>query len=123
MDDPGARSGAPPGHAQILRLRKVVSVRDGAAAVGAELSARDLFAILWLGLASILGTAAAATLLRRAAQRAATAWPELAELSITRESLEYRYVVPAAWNKPTAVPPQALYELTRELWTFLVDLT
>jgi len=121
MDDPGSRSGASR-HAQILRLRTVVSVRGGAKA-GAELSASELFTILWLGLADILGTAAAATLLRRAAQRAVPAWPELAELSITRESLEYRYVVPAAWNEPTTTPPRALCELSRELWTFLVDLT
>ena len=90
---------------------------------GADLSAAHLFAVLWEALADILGTAAAATLLRRAAQRAAPRWPELAALTITRESLDYRYSVPSAWNDPAEDPPQALCELARELWALLVDLT
>jgi hypothetical protein len=109
-------------HGQILRFRKVSSI-PGAADSGANLSASDLFAILWRALADILGTAAAATLLRRAAQRAVPRCPELAALSITRESLEYGYTVPTAWNDPATEPPQALCELARELWTLLVDLT
>ena len=83
----------------------------------------DLFTVLWESLADIIGTAAAATLLRRAAQRAAPRWPELAALLITRESLDYRYCVPPAWNHPAEDPPPALRELTRELWALLVDLT
>jgi hypothetical protein len=90
---------------------------------GTELSAGDLFAILWSALADVLGTAAAATLLRRAAQRGAVHWPELAGLAITRERLEYRYSVPVSWRDPSADPPRALCELGRELCTLLVDLT
>lgn len=90
---------------------------------GADLSAGDLFTILWEALADILGTAAAATLLRRAAQRAVPRWPELAVLSVTRDSLEYRYTVPSAWKAPALDPPEALCELARELWTLLIDLT
>ncbi len=86
-------------------------------------SAGDLFTLLWEALADILGTAAAATLLRRAAQRAAPRWPELLALAITRESNEYRYTVPAAWRDPGLDPPSALHGLTRELWALLVDLT
>ena len=95
----------------------------GGGGAGAELSTGDLFKVLWEALADILGTAAAATLLRRAAQRAAPRFPELAALSITRESLEYRYSVPSLWKEPADGPPQALCELARELWSLLVDLT
>ena len=90
---------------------------------GANLSAGRLFIVLWEALADILGTAAAATLIRRAAQRAARRWPELAALSITRESLDYRYSVPPAWNDAAPDPPEPLCELARELWALLVDLT
>jgi hypothetical protein len=122
MDDSNSRSDGPPGNGQVLRLRKLTPVR-GVPVAGKEPSAGDLFTILWLGLADVLGTAAAATLLRRAAQRAAPGYPELVELVITRENLEYRYVVPPTWNDSTPAPLQALRQLTRELWTFLIDLT
>jgi len=89
----------------------------------ALLSASELFTILWEALADILGTAAAATLLRRAAQRAVSLWPELAALSITRENLGYRYTVPSAWKDPAPEQTEALCELARELWALLVDLT
>jgi hypothetical protein len=89
----------------------------------ADLSAANLFDILWCALADLLGTAAAATLLRRAALRALPRWPELAALSIRRERLEYVYTVPSAWNDPAPNPPQALRELARDLWTILVELT
>ena len=91
--------------------------------LGADLSAAIIFDILWRALADTLGTAAAATLLRRAALRALPRWPELAALSIRREGLEYRYTVPSAWNDPAPDAPQALRELARELWTILVELT
>jgi hypothetical protein len=122
MDDSNSRSDSLAGNGQLLRLRKVTSVR-GVPETGAEPSAADLFAILWLGLADILGTAAAATLLRRACQRAVLAYPELAELVITRENLEYCYVVPAAWNASKAPSLRPLCALARELWPFLIDLT
>lgn len=90
---------------------------------GANLSAARLFAALWESLADVIGTAAAATLVRRAAQRAASRWPELASLLITRESLDYRYSVPSSWDDPAADPPPALRELVRELSALLADLT
>ena len=89
----------------------------------AELSAADLFAALWHALADILGTAAAATLLRRAAQRAAATSAELTALEITRVNLEYQYKVPVAWTEPSAQPPEALFLLVAELWKLLKDLT
>jgi len=79
--------------------------------------------LLWQALADILGTAAAATLLRRAAQRAAADWPELAALSIKRGELEYQYQVPEVWSEQAPKPAQALCELVRELWILLVELT
>lgn len=92
---------------------------------GGDRSAGTVFGILWHALADILGTAAAATLLRRAAQRAMPHWPELAGLSIVREALEYRYTVPPAWEATgaSADPPPALCALARELWPLLIDLT
>jgi hypothetical protein len=87
------------------------------------LCAGDLFSLVWQALADILGTAAAATLLRRAAQRAASRSPELATLSIARDSLEYHYTVPTTWNAPAAAPEQALRELVAELCALLIDLT
>ena len=122
MDDSNSRSDGPSGTGQVVRMRKLTSVR-GVPDAGKEPSAGDLFTILWLGLADILGTAAAATLLRRAAQRAVLGYPELAELVITRESLEYRYLLPSTWNESTATALRALRELARELWPFLIDLT
>ena len=88
-----------------------------------DLSTSDLFTILWLALADVLGTAAAATLLRRAAQRACSRSPELRTLAITRENLEYRYTVPSVWKAPAPLALSGLCELVRELWTLLVDLT
>jgi len=86
-------------------------------------SAADLFALLWKGLADILGTAAAATLLRRAAQRALPRAPELAALCITRQNLEYRYTLPPNWTSAVSDPSGSLSALTAELWPLLVDLT
>jgi nucleotide-binding universal stress UspA family protein len=100
--------------------------RDGAPAGDGsrgDLSAGDLFGVLWRELADILGTAAAASLVRRAVQRAGPRWPELAALRITRDSLEYRYTVPAVWNEPARHPLQALRALVGELFTLLVELT
>ncbi|MEO8185476.1 MAG: hypothetical protein ABI895_42245 [Deltaproteobacteria bacterium] len=130
------RSGAgEPG--QLLRFRQAGDLHgspdggdagaapDGASTElsGSELSAAELFGILWRGLADILGTAAAAALLRRAAQRALPRWPELAALCILRERLEYRYTLPSNWKSPVPKLPGALSALARELWPLLIDLT
>ena len=133
MDDSnGFRRAGPSEQRQVIRLRQASSVRARALAdeaqadrpaQGTEPSAGDLFTILWNALADVLGTAAAATLLRRAAQRAVPHWPELAGLAITRERLEYRYSLPVSWRDPSADPPRALCGLARELCSLLVDLT
>ena len=123
MDDSrDSRRDAPPAGGQILHLRRIDAVRGPDP--DADLSCHHLFTVLWDALADVLGTAAAAALLRRAAQRATLHCPELTGLSITRESLEYRFVVPAAWNDPAHAQGRvALCALTTALWPLLVDLT
>lgn len=130
MDDPrDFKPPAPPGGGQVLQFPTGGQARAHAGAGGhdasstAEFSGSDLFATLWHALADILGTAAAATLLRRAAQGAAATFPELAALEITRVTLEYQYKVPAAWTRTAAEPPEALFLLVAELWTLLKELT
>jgi hypothetical protein len=86
-------------------------------------SSATLFALLWGALADLLGTAAAATLLRRAALRAAPRNPELAELGIVRDNLEYKYTIPASWNDGTKSTQHALRHLIAELLPLLVELT
>jgi hypothetical protein len=97
-------------------------MRDGVVHGSAELSSAALFVLLWNGLADLLGTAATATLLRRAAKRAAAREPALAELTIVRESLEYRYTLPSTWKDGRGAegPMRAL---VRELLPLLVELT
>jgi hypothetical protein len=111
VDDPRSSG---PGVATFRRTTPLVTV---------DVSAGDLFTILWEALADVLGTAAAATLLHRAAKRALPRWPELKDLAFTRDSLEHRYTVPLAWKEPTSGPPKALCALVQELWVLLVDLT
>ena len=82
-----------------------------------------MFTILWGALADVLGTAATATVLRRAARRATPRCPELAELAIERETLEYGYTLPPAWKEPRGSMPPALRELVTELRPILVELT
>lgn len=91
--------------------------------VRAEPSSAALFALLWEGLADLLGSAAAATLLRRSARRAAPFDPELAELTIVRENLQYRYTLPSAWSNESGAAPHALRRLAAELRPLLVELT
>ena len=87
------------------------------------LSSATLFALLWDALADLLGTAAAATLVRRAARRAAPRNEELAQLAIVRENLEYKYTLPPAWNDWTKGTRHALRHLVAELLPLLVELT
>jgi hypothetical protein len=121
MDDPrnGSRDNVP-GRGQILRFRQATPVPSGN---GAPPSAGDLFGVLWRALVDILGTAAAATLLRRAAQGATPGWPELSGLSITREGLDYRYTVPPAWTQAGPPELEELRALALELQALLIDLT
>lgn len=133
MDDPrDTRPVAPAGRGQILQFPKSSAGRavdeGDASSLGKtngiqHVSGAELFALLWQALADVLGTAGAATLLRRAAQRRAPACPELTALSIKREGLDHQYHVPNSWNVLAPEPPPALHALVRELWVLLVELT
>lgn len=70
-----------------------------------------------------MGSAAAATLLRRAAMRAAERAPELGQFSVVRERFNYRYVVPKSWGAVSNKGSAELRELLIELRPLLVDLT
>jgi hypothetical protein len=94
-----------------------------------DLNAAALFAIVWEALADVLGTAATAAIVRRAAGRAATDSPELIDVVIRRERLEYRYTLPHGWSH-TASPatqeertPIAFRALVSEIGRLLVELT
>jgi hypothetical protein len=89
----------------------------------ADLSVAALFTVLWEALADVLGTAATATLLRRAALRAARHSPELAALVISRAKLEYRYALPPAWADGSERATLALRALVAELRPLLEELT
>jgi hypothetical protein len=103
-----------------------VSARPSASAAGEpQRSAASLFDLLWESLADVLGTAAAATILRLALKRvAANGAGPAPEVLIERKDLEYHYRVPESWRFPgDEAPLQALRALGRELGTLLVELT
>jgi hypothetical protein len=79
--------------------------------------------LLWDALADLLGSAAAAVLLRRAARRATGHSPVLAELAIVREKLDYAYTLPAAWHESTEETDPALQLLVGQLLPLLAELT
>ena len=64
----------------------------------------------------MLGTAATATLIRRAAERASSEVPNLRNLEISRENLVRYYKVPENWRTPG--DPEAV----REVQTLLTAL-
>jgi hypothetical protein len=89
----------------------------------AGLSVSALFTILWDALADLLGTAATATLLKRAARRAVARSPELIELAIRRDGLGYSYTCPSSWSGNSSGTPPALRELIAELRPLLIEMT
>jgi len=87
-------------------------------------SAAELFDLMWETLADVLGTAATATLLRRAIKQAAarTAWPE--PVVVTRAGLDYVYFLPDAWKQSgNDEAVDALRIIAAELRVLLVELT
>lgn len=86
--------------------------------------ASALFGLLWDALADLLGTAATATLIRRAAATLRRERGVLAELAVERAGLAYTYRLPPSWLDPAN--PAALEELrilVRELLPLLAELT
>lgn len=87
-------------------------------------SAAELFDLLWESLADVLGTAAAAIILRRAIQQAAfrTAYSE--RVIVARNGLEYEYRVPQTWKQPgNDEAVDALRVVAAALRVLLVELT
>jgi len=87
------------------------------------ITAAARFKLLWDELSDLLGSAAAAALLRRAAKRAAQRHPELAALTITRDGFEYQYKVPPAWGDDSQNAIAEFCELARQFRPLLVELT
>ena len=90
-------------------------------AIGAPLA--GLFAIVWDSLADTLGTATVAAIVRRAVGRAAVDSPELIDLIILREDLEYRYRLPPAWSENGERSALAFRALIAEMGRLLIELT
>jgi hypothetical protein len=87
-------------------------------------SAAELFDLLWESLADVLGTAATATLLRRAIKAAAskTSWSE--SVTVARKGLDYEYRLPETWKQPgNEEALSALRIVAAELRVLLVELT
>lgn len=95
----------------------------GRIAAGAEIPACDLFGLLWEALADLLGTAATATLLRRAARRGAARNADLAKLAIERQGLAWIYTCPPAWSGVSPDDLGGLRTLIGELRPILVEMT
>ena len=87
-------------------------------------SAAELFDLLWESLADVLGTAATATLLRRAIKRAASqaSWPQ--PITVARNGLDYQYRLPETWKQPgNEEAIGTLRVVAAELRVLLVELT
>ena len=87
-------------------------------------SAAELFDLLWESLADVLGTAATATLVRRALKQVASQAPGSEPVIVTRNGLEYEYRVPETWKQPGNVEAiDALRVVAAELRSLLIELT
>lgn len=87
------------------------------------MSGRHVFAVLWTELYDLMGAAAAATLVRRAARRASTRAPDLEHLVVTREKFGYRCIAPPIWETDVDLESRDVRALFRELRPLLVELT
>ena len=88
-----------------------------------ESTAAVLFNSLWESLADLLGTAATATLVRRAIKRASVDHKEQPRV-IVKNTIAYEYELPDAWYQPNR--PETLDDLcalTKALGHLLVQLT
>ena len=74
-------------------------------------TAAQLFALLWVELVTMLGTVAAATLVRRAVKLACVRNIELCNLSVERDGFHYRYTLPTEWENRQAPDVPALSDL------------
>jgi hypothetical protein len=79
--------------------------------------------LIWDTIADVLGTTATATLVRRAAQRAAPRSPELDELTMLRTDGGDTYSLPRVLVGKLEHTPVALRELIGELRPLLAEMT
>ena len=87
-------------------------------------SAAELFELLWESLADLLGTAATATLVRRAVKRVALQTSRSESVVVTRKGLEYEHCLPETWKQPgNEEAVGALRFVAAELRVLLVELT
>ena len=88
------------------------------------MSAAELFELLWESLADVLGTAATATLVRRALAQAALQSPDREPVMVIRHGLDYEYRLPETWKQTgNAAALGALRIVAAELRGLLVELT
>jgi hypothetical protein len=88
-----------------------------------DLTVAQRFAVLWDTLADVLGTAATATVLRRAMKQA-DGGPGLHGLSIERDQFSYGYTLPECWHEARGgAPHEALTAVIDALRPLLVELT
>jgi hypothetical protein len=98
--------------------------RETRDARAAEPIGASLFELIWESMADVLGTAATATLLRRALKRAARRHDELSGVVIGRNGFDYEYRVPETWQQAGGDEGVgALRELVRDLQPLLVEMT
>jgi hypothetical protein len=90
---------------------------------GTPTTAADLFGLLWRSLSDLLGSATTATLLRRSRNAVARRAPDLADLQIDREGLEYRYRLPPSWSAPDDQALSTVRDIVGELRPLLMELT
>jgi hypothetical protein len=82
-----------------------------------------LFGVLWEELTDVMGSAATAALVRRAAKQAATRAADVDGLTVSKADFEYRYTVPPSWVAHTEGNMRALREVVSQLQPLLVELT
>lgn len=107
-----------------LKRRDAIQEPGPEDASAGEPGAASLFELIWESMADVLGTAATATLLRRALKRAAPRHAELSGIVIGRNHFNYEYQVPETWRQNSGGDAMcALRELARDLQPLLVEMT
>jgi hypothetical protein len=92
--------------------------------VSGSLAAAEIFNAVWTGLVEVLGTAATATLIRRAAKRVTATAPDLPSVVVNSSTVTYDFEVPAIWRRPDdARALHSLRALLTELGFLLRELT
>ena len=87
-------------------------------------SAAELFDLLWESLADVLGTAATATLVRRALTQVAPRTFGGEPIIVTRNGLNYEYRLPEAWKQTGNEDAVGVLRIVAaELRVLLVELT